>query len=149
MTQFNRSILDFDIGISLSLATLDIVLHGSAIAGVVMSALSWTYQAAFIVAILVSLVYTFWHLVLLNHPRSIVSASYRAPKWQLQRRSGEVVSVTLSSEVYVSRWLIVMNFVDESGQRIGVPVFFDAVPAEQHRHGRVFFRMKGLEVEPS
>lgn len=149
MTQFNRSILNLDIGVSASLALLDVVLHASAIAGVLLSALSWSYQAAFTTVILVSLVYTFRRLVLLSDSQSIVSVWYRAPNWQLQRRSGEVVSVSLCSEVYVSRWLIVMNFVDEAEKKIGVPVFFDAVPGEQHRHGRVFFRMKGLEVESS
>jgi hypothetical protein len=88
-------------------------------------------------------VYHVWRYVLLRHPLSVVGVRYREPLWRLQLFNGEEVAAELRGQVLVASYLLVMNFVDPRGRGFSVPLFPDAVTAEQHRFGRVFFRMAG------
>ena len=88
-------------------------------------------------------VYHVWRYVLLRHPLSVVGMRYREPLWRLQLFNGEEVAAELRGQVLVANYLLVMNFVDARGRGFSVPLIPDAVTSEQHRFGRVFFRMAG------
>ena len=149
MTEFNKSVLDFDIRVSRSLAVLNILLHVSALWGITISALPWYGQSACMVAVISSLIFTMYRFILLKSANAVIGVRYRQPVWQLQLRSGNKIPVTLTGEVVVTNFLIVMNYADRKGRRYPVPLFTDSVDAEQHRLGRVFFRMRGFKADSS
>lgn len=139
--RFNKSFLDFEVRPSRCLGCLSIITHTAALIAVAYCPIYWSWPLA--AAVVAGGIYHVWRYVLLRHPLSVVGVRYRAPLWQLQLLKGDVVTVELRGQVLVASYLLVMNFVDTRGRGFSVPLFLDAVTAEQHRVGRVFFRMVG------
>ena len=139
--QFNKSLLDFEIRPSPCLGCLSVFTHTTELVAIAHCRLEIAWPLAAIVV--AGGVYHVWRYVLLRHPLSVVAARYRAPHWRLQLFNGDAVAVELRGQVLVASYLLVMNFVDQRGRDFSVPLFSDAVTAEQHRFGRVFFRMAG------
>lgn len=140
---FNRSLLDFDLDVSVTLGSLHLILHATAIAAIVLSVSALYLKVTIGLCIVLSLVLSLYRYVLLRHPRSVLAIRYREPSWSLRLRSGEEVSVRISGQVLVTSFLLVVNFVDDKGRRFAVPMFRDSISAEQHRRDRVFFNMQG------
>lgn len=139
--RFNKSFLDFEISPSPCLGCLSVFTHTTALIAIAYCDLEIVWPLA--AAAVAGCVYHVWRYALLRHPLSVVAARYRAPHWRLHLFNGEVVTVELRGQVLVASYLLVMNFVDPRGRGFSVPLFPDAVTAEQHRFGRVFFRMAG------
>ena len=139
--QFNKSLLDFEIRPSPCLGCLSLFTHTTALVAIAHCRFEIAWPLAAVVV--AGGIYHVWRYVLLRHPLSVVAVRYRTPHWRLQLFNGEVVAVELRGQVLVASYLLVMNFVDPQGRGFSVPLFPDAVTAEQHRFGRVFFRMAG------
>ena len=136
----NKDRLVLDITPSMIFCLLLAASHLMAIFGILYGGLSFPYQAAFILTVVVSFLFCLFRYGLLRDSLSVTTVIYRNESWMLELGNGEKFAVELESPVFVLSFLVVLNFKDSGGRKFPVAIFPDSVAGSQLRHSRIFLR---------
>jgi len=126
---------------SISLGVLLCCSHALPVAGILVMEMEPSYSFALIFSVLVSLIFSLNRFCLLRDTLSVLALTFHKDIWQLEISSGESISVQLEFPVFVSRYLVVLNFHDPTRRKFPVVVFADGADATQMRHLRVLLKL--------
>jgi len=132
--------LEIRIAPSSSMCMLLVLAHGLAISGVLLSAVEVYIKVAFILTVILSLIFCIRRYGVLRHPLSVVSVLFHDGVWLLTCRNGQEVPARLELPVFVVSFLVAMNFRDGRGRKFSVAIFPDAANETQLRQCRVFLK---------
>lgn len=144
--------VDCEIHPSGTLAILNLLLHGAALAGAWLAAFDVYFTWAMSVAVVVSLVYSLYNTVMLREGQAVLGIRYpvseREGQWYLRLRSGQTVIARMDRPALVTPFLVAISFKDEAGSAHSVPLFRDATDSNQHRRLRTLLRMSADTFGP-
>jgi len=90
----------------------------------------------FMALVTLSFIYHFPKMILLRHPRSVISVTQtRQGVWSIRFYNNELVDAHLCDDSYKHPLLVILNFKTNLG-RFSVPLFPDALDDDLHRQLR-------------
>ena len=144
--QIERPPLYLRPGSSRRLLLFLLVAHGSALALIATLTLDWWWRAVLAAAVLSGLAYSCAADVLYRLPWGVREALW-APdgSWTLTLVSGRELEATILPATFSSTWLVVLNFRCGRWPWCSLPLFPDALDADQLRRLRVRLRLEGVK----
>lgn len=123
------------------MALFMIAVHAAAVGVVAALPCPWWAVLLFGILILTSLLYHFYHYVLMADANAIVRlVNHGDGRWHLMARDGRSFTAQLAGDSCVHPWGVVLNFDLSPHGRRSMVLLPDALPAAEFRHLRVRLR---------
>jgi hypothetical protein len=132
----------FNLRSSISLAAIFLFIHVGAIFCVCFSMVLWVVKITSVPCILTNLIFMMRKYVFLNSKNSVVEfESIGEGGWYLQLFSGENIATTIKPPLFVSNYLIIINFIERG---LVVPIFKDSLSKDCYRSLKVLLKRSSL-----
>ncbi|MGZ8242959.1 protein YgfX [Methylomagnum sp.] len=120
------------------------VVHGLAGFAALANPLPVWIKASLFMAVALSLYFTYRNHVLDPAVRELSLSP--DGEWKVMCRSGTVFAQLADGSV-VTRWLVILHLIPESGGKLAVPILRDSLDAESFRRLRVHLRVVGSKQD--
>jgi|SRR3972149_4849265 len=129
----------------ISLGMIFLFIHVGAIFCVYFIPIFWMFKAMLIFCVLVNLVVVMKTYVFRNSASAIIEFSPSVGvdgSWSLKKHAGDVVTGFIDYPVFVSNYLVVVNFIlAGKGLKISLPISRDSLSADDFRKLKVMLKM--------
>lgn len=133
--------LNVEIKPSACLCLLCLGIHLLALIALWMAGLSWLMSFGIGLALVASAAWRIRRYGLLADPSAIVALDCMDGNWRLKRNDGCWVKARMDNTVVLTRFLVLMNFRDDDGNRYPVALLQDSTSREDFRETRRHLRL--------